>query len=190
MEALEAQCVVYESDLRSLLDDFRSYLAEARLLDERNRWLVIFPCGTSFEENVRFGVYYEPPTRPSKASYPFIGIYLQKAVSFVGRVEAVAVVRWDGSKFSFEEEAGKVTDEHKERIQEAIARTAYYDLKAEAHRFYVVDGFAKTDAKKGSPNGIMGFRYLDLSKLINGYTGKENYSSETLAIAINGSIWT
>lgn len=190
VEGLEAQCADYERDLRSLLDDFRNYLAEEALLDERYKRLVIFPCGTSFDENVRFGVYYEPPSRASKAGYSFIGIYRQKAVSYVGRVDAVTVVTCEGSKFSFEAEIGQLTPEHKARIIEAIEGTPYYDLEAEPHRFYVVDRFAKTDAKKVSPNGIMGFRYLDLSNLIKGYTGKEEFSSEGLAAALNGSTWT
>lgn len=189
VEGLEAQCSDYEWELRALLDDFKDYLAEEELLDERSRWLAIFPCGTSFEENVRFGVYYEPPSRASKAGRPFIGLYRQKAVSYVGRVEAVVVVTCEASKFSFDAESGIVTAEHEARIIQTIEKTTYYDLKAEPHRFYVVDKFSKTDAKKVSANGIMGFRYLDLSKLIKGYTGKEEFSSKSLADAISGSTW-
>jgi hypothetical protein len=190
LEGLEAQCADYERDLRAVLEDFKSYLTEAGLLDERNKWLVIFPCGTSFEENLRLRVYYEPQTRPTKAGYSFIGIYRQKIVSHVGRVESVAIVSFENKKYSFTTEAGCLTEEHKRQIIETIEDTSYYDLKSEPRRFYVVDRFVETESKKISPNGLWGFRYLDLSKLIPGYDSKVTYSSESLATAINGSTWT
>jgi hypothetical protein len=190
LQGLEAQCADYERDLRDVLDDFKDYLSEADLLDERHKWLVIFPCGTSFEENIRLGVYYEPPSRSSKAGYPFIGIYRQKTVSHVGQVEAVVIVTCQDGSHSFETEHGVLTEDREKRIKAAIEQTPYYDLKTEAHRFYVVDEFHKTDAKKISPNGIFSFRYLDLSKLIPSYDGKEPLSVEKLATLLNGSTWT
>lgn len=190
LQGLEAQCADYERDLRDVLDDFKDYLSEADLLDERHKWLVIFPCGTSFEENARLGVYYESPSRSSKAGYPFIGIYRQKTVSHVGRVQAVVIVTYKDGSYSYEEEAGVLTDDQKKRIISTFEETHYYDLKSEAWRFYVVDEFIKTDARKISPNGIFGFRYLDLSNLIPSYDGKEPLPVDQLAKLLNGSTWS
>ncbi|MFO0159261.1 MAG: PD-(D/E)XK nuclease family protein [Alphaproteobacteria bacterium] len=190
LEGLEAQCASYERDLRAILDDYRSYLSEEGLLDERNRWLVAFPCGTSFEENIRFGIYYESASKASKAAYPLIGIYRQKAVSHVGRVEAVAIVGIENKKYSFDVESGNLTGDHKKRIQNTFEQTLYYDLESEPRRFYLVDKFVATDFRKVSPNGLQGFRYLDLAKQVQGYDSKRNYSSEELASAIKGSTWS
>jgi hypothetical protein len=190
LQGLEAQCADYERDFRDVLDDFKDYLSEEDLLDERHKWLAIFPCGTSFEENVRLGVYYESPSRSSKAGYPFIGIYRQKTVSHVGRVQAVVIVTYKDGSYSYEEEVGVLTEDQKKRIISTFEETTYYDLKSEVWRFYVVGEFIKTDARKISPNGIFGFRYLDLSKLIPSYDGKEPLSAEKLATLLNGSTWT
>ena len=92
--------------------------------------------------------------------------------------------------FSFTEEAGRLTDDHRTRILNAIEATPYYDLKADPHRFYLVDSFVPTDAKKTSSGGIMGLRYLDLSKMVSAYNPRRNYTTKELAAALKEATWT
>jgi hypothetical protein len=189
VEALRAQCADFERDLLSIVEDYESYLAEEGLLEERNQWLVVFPCGTSIAENARFGLYYEPPSRPCKRNYRFIGVYNQKTIAYVGTVEAIAVASYGDAGFAFTEEAGRLTDDHRKRITSAIEATPYYDLKAEPHRFYLVDTFIATSARKTSPGGIMALRYLDLSKIVPAYNPRKDYTSEELAAALKDATW-
>jgi hypothetical protein len=100
VEALRTQCAEFEQELLSIVEDYESYLSEQGLLEARNRWLVVFPCGVSIAENKRFGLYYEPPSRPCKRNYRFIGVYNQKAVAYIGRVEAIAVASWSNMRAS------------------------------------------------------------------------------------------
>jgi len=189
VEALKAQCADFERELLSIVEDYDSYLAEEGLLEERNQWLVVFPCGTSIADNARFGLYYEPPSRPCKRNYRFIGVYNRKTVAYVGTVEAIAVASWSDGVVSFTEEAGPLTDNHRKRIASAVEETHYYDLKGDPVRFYLVDSFIPTDAKKTSPGGIMGLRYLDLSKILPAYNPRKDYTSEELAAALREATW-
>lgn len=186
---LKAQCADFERELLSIVEDYESYLAEENLLEERNQWLVVFPCGTSIAENVRFGLYYEPPSRPCKRNYRFIGVYNRKTVAYVGTVEAIVVASWADENVSFTVEAGKSTPEQTERIKNVVEATSYYDLKGNPLRYYLVDSFIQTNAKKTSPGGIMGLRYLDLSKMISSYLPRKDYTSTDLAAALHGSTW-
>jgi hypothetical protein len=181
-EVLRRQCAPYENELLAIIEDYESYLAAEGLLEERDKWLVVFPCGTTIAENVRFGLYYEPPSRPCKR-YRFIGVYNQKVVAYVGKVEAIAVVSFKGSDVDFLEEAGTLTDEHRRRIK-AVA-----DLKDDPLRYYLVDHFAGTDLKKTSPGGMMGYRYLDLSKLLPSFNPRRAYSTDEMAAALKGGTW-
>jgi hypothetical protein len=131
-DALRRECAAHESELLAIIEDYETYLADERLMEEREKWLVIFPCGTSIAENARFGLYYEPPSRPCKR-YSFIGVYNRKVVAYVGKVEAIAVATFKVSDVDFVQEDGKLTDEHRERIRAAVVATRYYDLKAEPH---------------------------------------------------------
>ncbi len=189
VDALHAQCKDFERELLSMVEDYKGYLAEEKLAEEQNQWLVVFPCGTSIAENARLGLYYEPPSRPCKRNYRFIGIYHRKAVAYVGSVEAIAVASCQSDKNSFAVEAGKLTEDHKQRITRAIEETRYYDLKANPHRFYLVDSFVATDARKTSPQGIWGLRYLDLSKIVPTYNPRSNYSTEQMAEALKSATW-
>jgi hypothetical protein len=189
VEALRAQCADFERELLSIVEDYDSYLAEEGLLEERNQWLIVFPCGTSIAENARFGLYYEPPSRPCKRNYRFIGVYNRKTVAYVGTVEAIAVASWRDGVVSFSEEAGRLTDDHRKRITSAVEATPYYDLRGDPSRFYLVDSFIPTDAKKTSPGGIMGLRYLDLSKTLPDYNPRKDYTSGELAAALREATW-
>jgi len=188
-EALRAQCAEFEQELLSVVEDYESYLSEEGLLEVANQWLVIFPCGTSIAENARYGLYYEPPSRPSKRHYRFLGVYNQKTVSYVGTVQAIAIASCDNGSFCFREEVGKLTEEQRARITCVIEETRYYDLKTNPVRFYIVDCFMATDCRKTSPGGIMGLRYLDLSKLIADYNPRHEYSTTQLAQALKGTTW-
>lgn len=181
LDALMAECEDYESDLMAMIEDFDQYLAEEGLLAERNQWLPIFPCGTSYAENVQFDLYYEPPSRPCKRNYRFIGIYALKAVSRVGVVEAIVVASYVNGNFSLELEAGNLTDSHRKRIKKVTETTEYYNLAIGSTRFYLVDSFAETNLRKTTSGGIRGMRYLDLATIIPDYDTRKAYSSAELA---------
>jgi hypothetical protein len=185
--ALKAQCEPYEADLLAVLDDFERYLDEADLAEDRNRWLPILPCGVSLAQNVKFGLYYEPPSRPLKTN-DFIGIYARKAVRYVGRVVAVVVCSWKGDELISQPEVGEVRQEYLIRIRQMADETPYYALKEETERFYVTEGFVETEVEKTTPGGIMGPRYLDLIATTEGrFNTKASYTTEAMAELLKGT---
>jgi hypothetical protein len=189
VEALRAQCAEFESELLSIVEDYEAYLGEEGLLEERNQWLVVFPCGMSLAENARFGIYYEPPSRRSKLNYRFIGAYKNKTVCYVGTVVAIAVASFEDGGYRFVEESGTLDENLRKRITSTIEQTPYYDLKSGPTRYYLVDSFVPTSARKVSPGGIMGMRYLDLQKLHPAYNPRKYYTSAELAEMLTTATW-
>jgi hypothetical protein len=155
---------------------------------ERSRQLVIFPCGTSITENARFNLYYEPQSRPRKWN-SFLGLYNNKKVSYVGTLQTVAVCSYRNDIPDFTEEVGQLTNDRRRRITDAIEATTYYNLKASPHRFYLVDDFVPTKFEKASPGGIMGFRYLDLTKFVPTFDLSRSYTTVELASMLAGASW-
>ena len=184
LEALRAQCTEYERELTAIVQDYHAYLAVESLLSERDRWMAIFPCGDSLNENAAYGLYYEPDTRPAKRT-TFIGIYAQKAVQFIGRVEAIAICRHVEGRAEFEKVAGELREEHKRRFLDAVGVTKYYNLREDDHRVYFVEKFVPTRIEKVTPGGIMGFRYVDLQKLLLG-TNFSTFTVDQMATALRG----
>lgn len=162
VDALKRVGPEYEPGLRAIVDDYRDFVAGEELLDDE-RWLAAFPCGTSYDENQRYGLYYEPPSRPSKHMLRFIGIYRQKTVSLLGELATVAVCAYDSGTVKVEKvERGTLTDEQRRRIEQVCEATSYYDLKAETLRFYICDRMYPTALRKRGPGGILQVRYLNL----------------------------
>ena len=189
VEALRSQCAEYERELLAIVDDYEDYLIEQDLLVERTQKLAVFPCGTSITENIRFNLYYEPPSRRCKQNH-FIGVYSQKRVSYVGAVQTIAVCSYVKNAPQFAEEAGHLTDEQRKRVTDVVEETAYYNLKANPHRFYLVDAFLPTDCRTTSPGGIMGFRYLDFSAMVPNFNPRKNYTTAEVAAMLKGRTWT
>jgi hypothetical protein len=180
----------HEGDLVAIVDDYESYLAEHGLLEERNQWLIVVPCGTSINENVRFNLYYEPASRSCKRNYRFLGLYTQKAVAFIGAVETIAVASYsDDGSAEIVPEAGILTEHHRTSILNAVSYTSYYDLKASPHRFYLVDTFVPFGLKKVSPGGIQGLRYIDLSKVSELYNPRIDYTASQIAEMLRSGSW-
>ena len=138
LEALRQECADYERDLLAIVDDYETYLSEEHLLDERNRWLLVFPCGTSVTENANYALYYEPQDRRLASNCRYLGVYTRKAVSYVGVIKTI-VVRTPGEKGKprFLEEVGRLSEDQKARIAKVVEVTDYYDLDSGPLRFYL-----------------------------------------------------
>lgn len=188
-ETLREYCADHEDDLISMVDDYKDYLSEEGLLGMHNRWLLVFPCGTSRNENVKFGLYYEPAVRPYKRGYGFLGVYHDKFVSHIGAIEAVALASYAGGVISYVPVDGQLTEDHKLRIGKAISETRYYNLKAEQLRFYLAHEFQTTEWRKSSPYGIWGPRAFDLSRILENYDARHSYTAKEIATALQGKQW-
>lgn len=174
---LRAACADYDTTLIAIIDDYRNFLESEGLLDDRGRWMAVFPCGTSYPDNERLRLYYEGAERPSKNSCRFIGIYTRKNVSLIGEPSAILVCAYNNGDISVEErDLGFETPEMLGRIKEAFEQIDYYDLKPSLMRFYMVDRWSGTAFRKNTPGGVMGLRYIDLPK----YTGGQDIGRLTV----------
>lgn len=161
VDAIRAELHPHEPEQLAILEDYETFLDREGLLLTDARRIAIFPCGVSINENIRFRLYYEPPSRPRKRSV-VIGLYANKAVQEIGRVEAVITCDWIDGQPRFIAEVGEDTPLRRARIIEVVEETTYYDLRKDAVRFYLLSDSAKATIRKVSPGGIMGLRYLDL----------------------------
>jgi len=181
---LRKLCAEHEQDLIEIIEDYRSFLAASDLLSNPDDWMVAFPCGTSWVENIRFDLYFEPASRSSKGNYPFLGIYHDKKISHIGRIISGAVLQLQSDNPS--ETFGKWEDEHLERIQQIIAASAYFHRTEIPRRYYIVDKFEETNFCKSSQGGMQRHRYFDLSLYTDGIVYSSETSAQIVAKALQG----
>ena len=192
LEALDVACSA-NPDLREILEDYQSFIGGENLLPDQHRKLAAMLCGQSWRENIRYGAYFEPAHRnPKWTRAHFLGIYRQKCISHVGRLVAVAVCRkTEGELIVEAEEFGSLSTNQKERIQEIMlaAEPYFKGFASISHRYYLVDNFAKTDARKTSPGGMMGHRYFDIAALGKADDLQLDLSSADVAKILNGTTY-
>ncbi|MEQ9590678.1 MAG: hypothetical protein RJS97_22230 [Parvibaculaceae bacterium] len=191
LDVLSSVCA-NSTGLQEVLDDYQSFIGGEGLMPDQHRKLVAMLCGQSWQENIEYGVYFEPANRnPKWTRAHFIGIYHRKSISHIGRIVASAVCRMQREELIVDgEEFGEFTDEHKERIAAAInAATYYQDLAAHPHRYYLVDNYSETEVRKVSSGGMMGHRYFDIAELAGCEQWNQDASSEDVASMIRGATY-
>lgn len=167
-DALQSQCAEYETALTAIITDYVDYLRGEGLLESRDDWLLVVPCGDSYEENKRFGLYYDAVNRPSRGGCRYLGIYKNRTVSLIGDIVAVIVCSYQDGKAVPQgpAEFGEITEERLSRITAVIEATSYYDLKGTTQRYFVTDGLHETEIRKSTKGGIQGPMYLKIDKLL------------------------
>lgn len=181
VKALRDACETYESDLRSIVDDYIDFIQGMKLLHDRDDWLIAFSCGVSFEENRRFCLYYCSPQRPRRQDCKFIGIYKDKAISLVGEIRAVMVCAYDKGTVRVVVEQGAEEPWMKDRILGVIETTTYYDLKSNPQRFYLADRLAPTNLRKTSFGGLREMQHIKLPDLLGSQTTPGELGLDVLA---------
>jgi hypothetical protein len=185
IESLRATCADYEQILSSILEDYEAFIGGEGLLDDRANRVAIFPCGTTYQENERFHLYYEGPERP-KRSCKFIGIYRNKVVSLIGEIRTVLVGSLVGDQWQVaQREQGTETVDQLRRIDTVVKETSYYDLTG-LQRFYLADKFYETNLVKRSKGSMRGCRYLAIRDLLGAKVKCDQLSAKDLAERLSG----
>ncbi len=155
----------HDTEMRYVLDDYEDFCAtfkKGELLPRDEYTMRAVPCGKTFGDNIRLKLYYQPVTKPSR-KHRYLGIYNDKRVRYVGRVQKVVAADLVGTGLKSED--ASLEREEENRIKEAIERASDipgYDI-ATGHKFYLVESLQETSFGKVSPGGLRDQRYFDLA---------------------------
>ena len=120
----------------------------------------------SHASNKRRSLYYCPASR-GFAPHDYIGLYWDKSIRLIGKVNDIIVVSWDqDGNARYDDES---CDEGiRKRIEDAAqdALSLGWNLKKDVYRFFLVDGFHECNYRKTSKYGAMGSRNFDLAELL------------------------
>ena len=178
-----AELPVADLSLRETLEEFADFVFAQGLVPREEQFMVAMLTGTSWRENLRYGVYYEPVERsPKWQQAAFLGLYHDKHVSHVGRiVAAVSAMQDDMGNIAFDKpETGILDDARRQAVRDVIeaAQDYYPGLESSPHRYYIVDSFTPMNFRKRTPGGMMGHRYFDV----------EDISKKRLPSGASGSV--
>ena len=177
-----------DSEMVSVLQDYSRYCYEQKLIPDEERLMRAIVSGTTIHDNMELNLFYDKASRKF-SPHAYIGLYDQKSIRGVGKiVKKVSVVEVNGKLKYTLLEGEPVTSDERERIQEAIARSDNYgyDLRNEAHIYFLVDNFYPIDFKKDSPYPIQKAKYFNLGDMFN---YDEMPDTKVIAENLDGKTW-
>ena len=131
-------------EMQEVLDDYLSYCYKDKLIADSWKRMKMQLCGATFDFNVRENLYYNGIDRPFSA-HDYIGLYKEKSVKAIGKIEAIITAIKTDTGLEYEAEFGKITNSRKEQIDNAITDGKNYGYELANERFLFVEKFYETN---------------------------------------------
>jgi len=157
----------YESDMKTLIEDYVEYCNDTALFDQSRYLMRIVPCGESAEINRKYGIYFHPSDR-GYTKHSYVGIYARKQVQCLWEIDSVFDIEFDGQRLTRTLVQGRDTNEYDDRIKAMIAdakNVCGYDV-ASGYRFFCGNAARDTQYVKVSAGGIQGARFVNLNEIV------------------------
>lgn len=157
------------NEMKQILEDYYSCCFQSNLISNADKMMRVRLAGDTFDSNKRLNLYYDPSSK-GFSGHEYLGLYKDKAVRLIGKIQAIIDAEViDSDEIEYIERKGKLTDDIKNRIKEAIEdSTQYgYNLDKVQHCFFVVEKFYDTFFEKTSTGALMGAKFFDLSDVLN-----------------------
>lgn len=177
-----------DAEMIAILDDFKQYCFDEKLISNGYQWMRAVTAGVTFADNIELGLYYDKKdTKYSEHGY--IGLYKEKSIRAVGQLKKIVVAEVVNGELEYSVEKGSgLTADEVERIREAIyrAETYGYHLRTILHRYFLVDRFYPIDFRKSSKNPIQKSKLFHLAEMF-GYDKMPDIS--VIAKDLDGRTW-
>ena len=188
VEAMEESIDERDTEISAILDDFRKYCFEEKLIPDGYKYMRAVVAGTTFNDNMELNLFYDQESRKS-SDHGYIGLYKNKSVRAIGKLKKTIIAVETDGKMSYKAEKGEdPTQEEIDRINEAVRRAdGYgYNLHTVSHRYFMVDKFYPIDFRKSSKNPIQKSKFFNLAEMFH-----YKIIPETAKIAsdLNGRSW-
>ncbi|MEI7668110.1 MAG: hypothetical protein WCI62_03895 [Erysipelotrichaceae bacterium] len=174
------------NSLDELIDEFTVYCERENLLVKTK--MLIVPVGDTIDINERNGVYYCPTERTVHQS-PFMGLYANYAVNWIGKIVGSADIETNENKELVASNViGVLGKEELVRVKQCI-KESFQDLGwqvGNGYRFYVVDQFIESKFKKNGAR-LRKARLLDIAKYP--YECTETMSTKDVTVILKEFDW-
>ena len=177
----------YEEEMRALVDDYEEYCNDTGLFDQSKQLMRIVPCGYSLEINKKFGIYSSPSDR-GYTKHRFVGIYKDKAVSAIWKIDSIFDAEYYEAILKKELIEGRTTDDYDESLIgfiKEIEKKLGWEITT-GNRFFCGKP-VETNYVKSSPRGIQGALFVNLREVVG--NDFDTLNTEEIAQKLRGVEW-
>lgn len=188
VEAMEDIIDDRDTEIISVLDDFKKYCFDEKLIPDSYKWMRAIVAGTTFNDNMELNLFYDQESRKF-SEHGYIGLYKDKSIRAIGKLKKTIIAVEENHEMKYRTESGEPsTPDDIKRIEEAIRRaTDYgYNLRTISHRYFMVEKFYPIDFRKSSKNPIQKSKFFNLAEMF-GY--KTMPDTETISKDLDGRTW-
>lgn len=175
-----------DETLRYLIDDYREFCSDAKLLPDDDFLLRLVRTGRTKAENVEYGIYYN---NKGFSSHKYIGLYWDKAIRAIGEIELVVRADINDGVIKPLSQDVKLTNEQQNRILKittSAVKTNGWDISRD-HTFFLVHKFHATEFRKTTPGPSWGSRFFDLRTVLD--IKRVPSSTQEIASLLSGKTW-
>ncbi|MDO4439769.1 MAG: hypothetical protein Q4B74_01455 [Eubacteriales bacterium] len=177
-----------DTEIIAVLDDFKKYCFDEKLIPDGYKWMRAIVAGTTYQDNMDLNLFYDQESRKF-SEHGYIGLYKDKSIRAIGKLKKTIIAVEKDGKMTYHSENGDApTANELERINEAIQRAENYgyNLRTISHRYFIVEKFFPIDFRKSSKNPIQKSKFFNLADMF-GY--KTMPDTEKIADDLNGRSW-
>lgn len=177
-----------DTEIISVLDDFKKYCFDEKLIPDSYKWMRAIVAGTTFNDNMELNLFYDQESRKF-SEHGYVGLYKDKSIRAIGKLKKTIITVEENHEMKYRTESGEpITPDDIKRIEEAIRRaTDYgYNLRTISHRYFMVEKFYPIDFRKSSKNPIQKSKFFNLAEMF-GY--KTMPDTETISKDLDGRTW-
>ena len=177
-----------DSEIMAVLDDYKKYCFDEKLIPDGYKWMRAIVAGTTFQDNMDLDLFYDQESR-NFSEHGYIGLYKDKSIRAIGKLKKTVIAVENNGSMTYHAESGaEPTTDEIERINEAIRRADHYgyNLQTISHRYFIVEKFYPMDFRKSSKNPIQKSKFFNLADMF-GYKTMPN--TDVIANDLNGRTW-
>lgn len=188
VEAIEEVIDERDTEIMAVLEDFKNYCFDEKLIPDRYKWMRAIVAGTTFQDNLDLNLYYDQAER-KYSDHGYVGLYKDKSIRAIGKLQkTILAVEVNGEMTYHSENSEPVKQDEVDRINEAIhrARDYGYNLRSVCHRYFMVEKFYPIDFRKNSKNPIQKSKFFNLAEMLKYKTMPD---TEKIASDLDGKTW-
>jgi hypothetical protein len=188
VEAMEDIVDDRDTEILAVLDDFKKYCFDEKLIPDGYKWMRAVVAGTTFQDNIDLNLFYDKE-RVKSSEHGYIGLYKDKSIRAIGKLKKTIIAEMVDGELKYRTENGDpATQDEIDRIKDAIQRASDYgyNLRTVSHRYFIVDRFIPLDFRKSSKNPIQKSKFFNLGEMLQYKTMPD---TETIAKDLDGRTW-
>ena len=86
VEAIEEVIDERDTEIMAVLEDFKNYCFDEKLIPDRYKWMRAIVAGTTFQDNLDLNLYYDQAER-KYSDHGYVGLYKDKSIRAIGKLQ-------------------------------------------------------------------------------------------------------